>query len=70
MAAMPITLRLTDAEQAALEARAQVEGISVEEAACRAIRDYLARAGHRDRVEDAAELIGEQHAGALRQLGE
>lgn len=67
---MPMTLRLTGEEQAALKARAELEGISMQEAARRAVRDYVARAEHRDRVTGAAELIMERHANALRRLGE
>lgn len=67
---MAMTLRLTDDEQAALRERAEVEGISMQEAARRAVRDYVARAEHRDRVERAAELVLDRHADALRRLGE
>lgn len=67
---MAMTLRLTDEEQDALRRRAALEGMSMQEAARRAVREYVARADHRDRVASAAELIMERHAEALRRLGE
>lgn len=66
---MAMTLRLTDEEQAALRERAAAEGISMQDAARRAIRDYVARRQHRDRVAAAAELITNAHADALDRLG-
>lgn len=67
---MAMTLRLTDEEQAALRERAELEGISMQEAARRAVREFVARSAHRDRVVEAAALIGGRHADALRRLGE
>jgi hypothetical protein len=64
-----LTLRLTDAEQTALRERAEAEGISVQEAARRAVRDYVARGGHRDRVSEAAGRVMTAHAEALDRLG-
>jgi mobilization protein NikA len=64
-----MTLRLTDEEQAALRQRAEAEGISMQEAARRAVRDYVARGRHRDRVSAAAEQIVSAHADALERLG-
>ncbi|MDQ3946577.1 MAG: DUF6290 family protein, partial [Actinomycetota bacterium] len=40
---MAMTLRLTESEQAALRARAEAEGISMQEAARRAVREYVER---------------------------
>jgi hypothetical protein len=65
-----MTLRLTGAEQAALRATAEAEGISMQEAARRAVREFVARAEHRDRVSAAAALVMDAHAEALRRLGE
>lgn len=65
-----MTLRLTDDEQAALRARAEAEGISMQEAARRAVREFVGRGRHRDRVADATALIMDRHADALRRLGE
>ena len=47
---MAMTLRLTDDERLALHTRAVREGISMQEAARRAVREYVARADHRDRL--------------------
>jgi plasmid stability protein len=67
---MAMTLRLTDAEQAALRAHAARVGISMQDAARQAVRDYLARAEHRARVAAAAERVRDAHAEALERLGE
>jgi predicted transcriptional regulator len=66
---MAMTLRLTDEEQAALQRRADRDGISMQEAARQAVREYVARAEHRDRVSRAAERVTEVHAEALERLG-
>ena len=67
---MPMTLRLTEDEQTALREMAELEGISMQEAARRAVREYVARSRHRDRVSDAARRVIASHADALRRLGE
>lgn len=67
---MAMTLRLTDDEQEALRARAAAEGISMQEAARRAVREFVANADHRERVALAAEKVTRAHAEALRRLGE
>lgn len=67
---MAMTLRLTDSEQAALRERAEAEGISMQDAARRAVREFVTRGQHRDRVGAAATLIMDKHADALRRLGE
>lgn len=64
-----MTLRLTDEEQAALRARAEAEGISMQEAARQAVREYVARGQHRARVSAAAERVTDAHADALDRLG-
>lgn len=64
-----MTLRLSDDEQAALRERAAAEGISMQDAARRAIREYVARSAHRDRVAAAADLITHIHADAIDRLG-
>ena len=64
-----MTLRLTEDEQAALRQRAEAEGISMQEAARRAVRDYVARGYHRDRVSASADRVLEAHADALERLG-
>lgn len=67
---MAMTLRLTDEEQMALRRRAELDGISMQEAARQAVREYVARSDHRDRVRVAAARIVDAHADALRRLGE
>lgn len=67
---MAMTLRLTDTEQDALRERAEAEGISMQDAARRAVREFVNRGQHRDRVGAAATLIMHKHADALRRLGE
>jgi predicted transcriptional regulator len=67
---MAMTLRLSDDEQAALRERADVEGISMQDAARRAVREYVERGRHRTRVLDAAERVVSAHRVALDQLGE
>jgi plasmid stability protein len=67
---MAMTLRLTDDEQNALRERAELEGISLQDAARQAVRAYVASGTHRDRVADAAKRIMTVHADALKRLGE
>jgi hypothetical protein len=64
-----MTLRLSDDEQAALRERAEVEGISMQEAARRAVRDYIGRGQHRERVSAAARRVMQAHGEALERLG-
>lgn len=66
---MAMTLRLTDEEQAALRDRAAQEGISMQDAARRAVREYVSRGEHRARVVAAAERVKSAHAEALERLG-
>jgi len=67
---MAMTLRLTDEEQRALRLRAEAEGVSMQDAARRAIREYVERQGHRDRVVVAGDRIADVHAAALERLGQ
>jgi len=64
-----MTLRLTDEERDALRARAEAEGVSMQDAARRAVRLYIAEGAHRDRVIDAADRVMGAHADALDRLG-
>jgi len=66
---MAMTLRLTDDEQQALRTRAEAEGISMQDAARRAVRDYVAQGQHRDRVFAAARRVMDAHRDALERLG-
>lgn len=67
---MAMTLRLTDEEQTAFRDRAAVDGISMQDAARQAVREFVERGNHRDRVSTAARRIMDVHADALRRLGE
>lgn len=49
---------------------AAAEGISMQDVARRAIRDYIARSNHRARVSSATELILNVHADAIERLGQ
>jgi hypothetical protein len=69
MASMAMTLRLTEDEQEALRERAAVEGISMQEAARRAVRTYVTQGQHRDRVSAAARRVMDAHADAIERLG-
>jgi len=64
-----MTLRLTDDEHQALRERAEAEGISMQDAARRAIRAYVTQGAHRERVSGAARRVMEAHADALDRLG-
>lgn len=67
---MAMTLRLTEDEQAALRDRAEREGISMQDAARRAVREYVAKGEHRDRVATAADRVRRAHAVALERLAD
>lgn len=67
---MAMTLRLTEAEQEALRERAEAEGISMQDAARRAVREYVMRGIHVSRVDQAARLVIDRHTDAIRRLGE
>ena len=64
-----MTLRLTDAEQQALREQAAAEGASMQDVARRAIREYVARRDHQQRVGAAADRILDVHADAIDRLG-
>lgn len=66
---MAMTLRLTDDEQAQLREHALRHGISMQDAARAAVREYVARGKHRDRVGAAADAVITAHADALERLG-
>jgi plasmid stability protein len=66
---MAMTLRLTDEEHAALRERAEIDGISMQDAARQAVRSYIARGDHDDRVHIAARRVIGAHTEALERLG-
>lgn len=69
MRAVAMTLRLTEAEQQALRARAASEGVSMQEIARRAVREYVGIEDHRDRVFASAQRVMSAHADAIDRLG-
>jgi predicted transcriptional regulator len=66
---MAMTLRLDDDEQQALREQAAAEGASMQDIARRAIREYVARRDHQQRVSAAADRILHVHADAIERLG-
>lgn len=66
---MAMTLRLSDEDQQALREQAQKDGISMQEAARRAIRAYTDDRGHRERVVEAAREGMTLYSEALERLG-
>lgn len=68
MRLMAMTLRLTDEEQERLRKRAADEGVSMQEVARRAVREYVGLEDHRDRVFASAKRILSAHAGAIDRL--
>jgi len=67
---MAMTLRLTDAQAAALRARAEREGRSMQQVALAAIDDYLLRAEDDELTGRLAEQGARRYAELLRRLGE
>ncbi len=65
-----MTLRLTDDEHAALRERAAAEGISMQDAARQAVRDYVVQGRHRNEVSSAARRVMAAHREALDRLGQ
>jgi hypothetical protein len=64
-----MTLQLPDDEQEGLEACASYLGISTQDAARQAIREYIDRFNNRARVSGASDLILSVHADAIERLG-
>lgn len=67
---MAMTLRLSDDEQDALRKRAANEGVSMQELARRAVRQYIGVEDHRDRVFASARRVMDAHAEAIERLGQ
>jgi hypothetical protein len=65
-----MTLQLPDEEQKGLEACASYLGISTQDAARQAIREYIERFNNRARVAGASDLILSVHADAIERLGQ
>ncbi|WP_222132190.1 ribbon-helix-helix protein, CopG family [Pseudonocardia sp. C8] len=64
-----MTLRLTEAETAALRERAESEGRSMQEVVRAAVREYVERHDHDDAVDRAASWVTENFREALDRLG-
>ena len=62
-------IRLTDEEQEGLAACANYLGISTQDAARQAIREYIVSFNNRARVGGASDLILSVHADAIERLG-
>jgi plasmid stability protein len=67
---MAMTLRLTDEQTAALRARANREGRSMQQVARLALDDYLLRADDDELTDRLAEQGAQRYAELLRRLGE
>lgn len=67
---MAMTLRLDDAEAAALRQRAQREGRSMQDVARAAVRDYIDRTSRRELLDEVLDEELPRFAEALRRLGE
>jgi hypothetical protein len=63
-----VTVQLTDADLAALQAQARAEHRPAEDVAADAVREYTARSAHRVRVQAATERVVDRYAEALREL--
>lgn len=67
---MPMTLRLTEQEAAALRSRAQREGRSMQDVARQAVREYIDRTSRRELLDRVLEEDLPRYAEALERLGE
>ena len=65
-----MTLRLTDEQTAALRARADTEGRSMQQVALSALDEYLLRARDDEHTDRLAEQGARRFAELLRRLGE
>ena len=66
---MAMNLRLTEEDNIALEALAEAEGVSKQEAVIRAIHEAAERRSHRDKVLAASIRGRERYADLLERLG-
>lgn len=66
---MAMTLRLSDDDNDALRAQADIEGRSMQTVARDAIREYVGRRRHAARVREASARGAKQYDKALRRLG-
>ena len=64
-----MTLRLTDAETAALRDRARAEGRSMQDVARTAVREYIEARVRRDRINEVLDSELVRYADAIERLG-
>lgn len=64
-----MTLRLTDAETAALRDRARAEGRSMQDVARTAVREYIEARVRRDRIDEVLDSELVRYAEAIERLG-
>lgn len=67
---MAMTLRLTDDETAALRARAELEGRSMQEVAREAVREYVTSADRAELLKRVLDSEIPRYAAALERLGQ
>lgn len=67
---MPMTLRLTDAEAAALRRRAERENRSMQEVAREAVRDYVENHSRAELLDEVLDEELPRYAEALERLGQ
>lgn len=67
---MALRLVLSDDDESALCDRAAFEGMTLEELAARAIRNYVGREAHREEVTAIGVRVTAVHADALDRLGQ
>lgn len=70
IAAVAMTLRLTDEETEALRLRARREGRSMQEVAREAVREYVQRTSHRELLDEVLDEQLPRYAEALKRLGD
>jgi hypothetical protein len=68
--AVAMTLRLNEEVAAALREQADVEGISMNQVALKALAEYFKSSAHRDRVLAAGRRVVAAHGEALERLGQ
>lgn len=67
---MPMTLRLSDADVAALKARAQIEGVSMQVVAQQAIREYIEQHSRGELIDAVLDRELPRYAEALERLAQ
>ena len=67
---MPMTLRLTDDEAAALRVRAELESRSMQDVARQAVREYIEQHSRADLLDRVLDSELPRYAEALERLGQ